>query len=129
MNIRHILEEEVLPFVQKPARYIGGEINAIARPAAEVRLLLSYPDVYEVGMSHLGLQILYDIVNREERYAAERAFAVWPDMEQKMREKGVPLFSSSHSARRWISSSGVFRFSPSSPTPISWPCSTSAAFP
>ena len=93
MNIRHILEEEVLPSVRKPARYIGGEINASPRPAAEVKLLLSYPNVYEVGMSHLGLQILYDIVNREERFSAERAFAVWPDMEQRMKEKGVPLYS------------------------------------
>jgi len=93
LNITRVLEEEVLPFVQKPARYIGGETNASARPDAEVRLLLSYPDVYEIGMSHLGLQILYDIVNREGRFAAERAFSVWPDMEERMRKEGIPLFA------------------------------------
>ncbi len=93
MDIRRILEEEILPFVERPARYIGGEINAAHRPEAEARILLSYPDVYEVGMSHLGLQILYDVVNRDGRFAAERAFAVWPDMEKRMREKGVPLYA------------------------------------
>jgi radical SAM superfamily enzyme YgiQ (UPF0313 family) len=93
LNIIRVLEEEVLPFVQKPARYIGGEINASVRPRAEARILFSYPDVYELGMSHLGLQILYDIVNRDGRFAAERAFAVWPDMEERMKAKGIPLFS------------------------------------
>ena len=93
MNIRETLENEILPFVRRPARYIGGEINAAGDGDAEVRLLLSYPDVYEVGMSNLGLQILYDIVNRIGWAKAERAFAVWPDMEKLMREKDVPLFS------------------------------------
>lgn len=93
MNIRETLENEILPFVQRPARYIGGEINATRRKDAEVSLLLSYPDVYEVGMSNLGLQILYDIVNRTGWARAERAYAVWWDMEKLMRGKGVPLFS------------------------------------
>ncbi len=92
-DIRQKLEDEVLPFVRKPARYIGGEINASARPRAEVKLLLSYPDVYEVGMSHLGLRLLYDIVNRLEWAGAERAFAAWGEMEALLKEKGIPLYS------------------------------------
>ncbi len=92
-DIKKKLEEEVLPFVRKPARYIGGEVNAVARPRAAVRLLLSYPDVYEVGMSHLGLRLLYDVVNRLEWAGAERAFAAWEDMEALLKEKGLPLYS------------------------------------
>ncbi len=93
MNIRELLETEVLPFVQRPARYIGGEINATCRPAAEIRFLLSYPDLYEVGMSHHGLRILYDVVNRLSWASAERAFAVWDDMEAELRRKEIPLCS------------------------------------
>ncbi len=93
MNIRKILEEQILPFVRRPARYIGGEINALSRPDAGVRLLLSYPDLYELGMSHHGLRIIYDTVNRLEWASAERAFAVWMDMEEAMRRNGIPLYS------------------------------------
>ncbi|MEA1927960.1 MAG: TIGR03960 family B12-binding radical SAM protein [Candidatus Auribacterota bacterium] len=93
MNIKEKLEEEVLPFVRRPARYIGGEINAVSRPEAGVRVLLSYPDLYEVGMSHYGLRIIYDVVNRLGWASAERVFAVWMDMEDALREKGIPLYS------------------------------------
>jgi radical SAM family uncharacterized protein len=93
MNLREKIEEQVLPFVRRPARYIGGEINASRRTDGEVRLLLSYPDLYEVGMSHLGLRIIYDVVNRLDWASAERVFAVWTDMEDALRRKRIPLFS------------------------------------
>jgi len=93
MNLRETIEEQILPFVRRPARYIGGEINSIFRPDAEVRLLLSYPDLYELGMSHHGLRIIYDIVNRLGWASAERAFAVWMDMEDALRRNGIPLYS------------------------------------
>ena len=87
------LEKEFFPFVERPARYIGGEINMPRKPDAEVRFLLSYPDLYEVGMSHLGLRIIYDIVNRLGWAAAERVFAVWSDARRLMEAKNIPLFS------------------------------------
>jgi len=93
LNIREKLEKDVLPFVERPARYIGGEINAAVRPDVEVSLLLSYPDLYEVGMSHHGLHILYDIVNRLSWAGAERTYAVWKDMEAALRRQRIPLFS------------------------------------
>jgi len=85
--------EKILPFVERPARYIGGEINSVRRPGAAVRLLLSYPDLYEVGMSHHGLGIIYDIVNRIPFAAAERAYAVGRDMESALRRRRIPLYS------------------------------------
>jgi len=89
------LEREILPLVSRPSRYIGQERNAVVKDAASVDLtfLLAFPDVYEIGMSHLGIRVLYDILNRRAEIAAERAYAPWPDMEALMREKGVPLFS------------------------------------
>lgn len=92
-GFKRILAEEILPRVTRPARYIGGEINASKSDSAEVRLLLSYPDVYEVGMSHLGIRILYELVNRTGWAAAERAFAFWPDMEKISRRAGLGLYS------------------------------------
>jgi radical SAM family uncharacterized protein len=87
--------ETVLPFVQKPGRYIGGELNAVIKDPAAVsgRLLLAFPDVYEIGMSHFGCKILYELVNGDPRFCAERAFSPWPDMEKLMRERGIPLYS------------------------------------
>lgn len=93
MNIQKIIEDQVLPFVCRPARYIGREINAASRPDVDVRLLLSYPDIYEVGMSHHGLRIIYDVVNRLDWASAERTFAVWMDMEEAMRRNKIPLYS------------------------------------
>ena len=89
------LEHEMLQSVLKPARYAGGEYNAVIKDLAKVDAswVLSMPDVYEVGQSNLGLAILYEILNREENVAAERVYAPWTDMEQEMRERGIPLFS------------------------------------
>ncbi len=92
MSIRQEYEK-LLPFVERPARYIGGEINSVRRPEAGFRLLLSYPDLYEVGMSHHGLGILYDIVNRIPGCAAERAYAPAGDLEAALRRAGLPLCS------------------------------------
>src|SRR6266568_1504339 len=77
--------------VEKPARYMGGEMGSIRKDAADLRFALAFPDVYEVGMSHLGLRILYHILNGIEGIAAERVFAPWPDMEAQMLAAGVPL--------------------------------------
>jgi radical SAM family uncharacterized protein/radical SAM-linked protein len=77
--------------VEKPARYMGGEMGAIRKDNPELRFALAFPDVYEVGMSHLGLQILYGILNDVPWLAAERVYAPWPDREEQLRSKGVPL--------------------------------------
>ena len=89
------LEREVLPLVARPSRYTGGERNVPRKDPADVDLsfLLAFPDVYEIGMSHLGIRMLYDILNRRPDVLAERVFAPWIDMEALMRERGVPLFS------------------------------------
>ena len=89
------IEREFLPFVRKPGRYIGGEINQIKKDLArcELAVALCFPDVYEVGMSHTGLAIIYDCLNRIDSVAAERVFAPWIDAEQVLREKNIPLFS------------------------------------
>ena len=86
--------QNILHYVEKPARYIGNEINITVKKAQEVdlRFALAFPDVYEIGTSYLGFQILYDIINSIDRVQAERVFAPWPDMEQKMREVKHPLF-------------------------------------
>ena len=85
----------ILPGVSKPARYTGGEYGEIVKPAEQntVRFALCFPDVYEVGMSHLGSSILYHLVNGMDGAAAERCFAPWPDMEAALKEAGIPLFS------------------------------------
>jgi len=77
--------------VEKPARYMGGEMGSIRKDDADLRFVLAFPDVYEVGMSHLGLKILYHILNEVEGIAAERVFAPWPDMESQMLADNVPL--------------------------------------
>lgn len=86
--------EQMLDAVEKPARYLGNEWNAVHKSDPELtRVALAFPDVYEVGMSHLGLQILYHLVNRRADAVAERVFAPWVDMEQAMRQANLPLFS------------------------------------
>jgi len=77
--------------VEKPARYMGGEMGSVRKDVAELRIALAFPDVYEVGMSHLGLRILYHILNAVDGIAAERVYAPWPDREQQMREAGERL--------------------------------------
>jgi len=86
---------EFLSLVSKPVRYLGQEINSVRKDPGQVRLkfCLAFPDVYEVGMSHLGIQILYGILNGKKWVACERAFAPWVDMERVLREKRVPLSS------------------------------------
>lgn len=89
------LDHSILQSVLKPARYTGGEWNAVCKDWTSVRckIALALPDVYEVGMSNLGLAILYEILNRRTDVAAERVYAPWVDMEEQMRDKRIPLFS------------------------------------
>ncbi|MCD6161734.1 MAG: TIGR03960 family B12-binding radical SAM protein [candidate division Zixibacteria bacterium] len=88
------LETEVLPFVSKPGRYIGNELNAVIKDHDDkFKVALAFPDIYEIGMSYLGQQILYHIINSRPDCAAERVFQVWPDMEDVLREQKLPLFS------------------------------------
>ncbi len=85
--------DELLQSAEKPSRYIGAEVNAVRKPGAACRFLLSFPDTYEVGMSHLGMQILYAILNALPDVWAERCFAPWPDRESQLRKHGLPLTS------------------------------------
>jgi len=86
---------EILLAVEKPSRYTGGEVNAVKKEdrAGLLRFALAFPDTYEVGMSHLGLQILYSILNDLPEVACERVYAPWPDMEQELRRRSLPLCS------------------------------------
>ena len=85
----------ILPSVQKPGRYTGGELNQVVKDwdSTPVKVALVFPDLYDLGMSNLGIAILYDIINRREDALAERVFAPWPDMEAALRENGIPLYS------------------------------------
>lgn len=87
--------EYILPTVQKPGRYVGGEFNQIIKDweAIQTRVALVFPDIYDIGMSNLGLAILYDLINKRPDALAERVFAPWNDMELAMRNSSVPLFS------------------------------------
>lgn len=87
--------EAFLLEVQKPARYVGGELNQIVKDAAtvDVRFAFCFPDTYEVGMSHLGMKILYSTLNAREDTWCERVFAPWPDMEEKLQEHQIPLYT------------------------------------
>ncbi len=87
--------QDFLPLVQKPARYINSEINAVHKDCSAVRtrVCLFFPDTYEVGMSHLGLRILYDILNKRPDTACERVFSPWSDYEERLRAAGRPLSS------------------------------------
>jgi radical SAM family uncharacterized protein len=87
--------EPLLPTVQKPIQYVGGELNSAQKPweDAEVRWALMYPDAYEVGLPNQGVQILYEVLNEREGTLAERTYSVWPDMEKVMRDNGIPQFT------------------------------------
>ena len=93
MNVKEQLEPLLLK-VQKPARYIGGELHSIVKDknTVDFRIALGFPDTYEIGMSHLGLKILYDIINADPHCWAERVYTPWTDFEALMREKGLPLY-------------------------------------
>lgn len=87
--------ERILPTVQKPARYIGGELNQVVKDWASTNTHLSlvFPDIYDIGMSNLGLAVLYETINNRPDVLAERAYAPWVDMESTMRNAGIPLYS------------------------------------
>ncbi len=87
--------ERILPSVQKPARYTGGEYNEIIKDksAVKLRMAFCFPDVYEIGMSNLGMRILYGGINAEPDIWCERVFAPWGDMAEKMREHNIPLYA------------------------------------
>ena len=87
--------DEILKQVEKPARYLGGEFNSIVKDhgAIPMKAVLAFPDTYEIGMSHLGLRILYDLFNKRPDMLMERVFAPWPDLEKALRDSGQPLFA------------------------------------
>ncbi len=89
------LSDEILMSIEKPARYIGGEVNAVIKDKekVDVRFAMCFPDVYEIGMSHLGIQILYDMFNRYDDVWCERVYSPWVDLDRLMREQNIPLFA------------------------------------
>ncbi len=93
--MKEAIKEKILPNVLKPARYIGNELNSIHKDwdQTSLRIALAYPDTYEIGMSNLGVQILYHIMNQQSDVLAERVFAPWPDMESLLVNESVNLFS------------------------------------
>lgn len=92
---RLALSDEILLTIEKPARYIGGEVNMQVKNLEEIdiRYCMCFPDVYEIGMSHLGIQILYDMFNRREDTYCERVYSPWVDLDKIMREQKIPLFA------------------------------------
>src|SRR6201993_566840 len=90
--MRH-LYADFIDRVAKPARYLGGEYLSVTKPDAEARVCLAFPDVYDIGMSHLGTKIIYSLLNKDPRIACERAFAPWLDMEAELRARNLPLVS------------------------------------
>ena len=89
------LNDEILLNIEKPARYIGNEVNSVMKDKdqVDIRFAMCFPDVYEIGMSHLGIQILYDMFNRRDDVWCERVYSPWLDLDKVMREKDIPLFA------------------------------------
>ena len=89
------MPEEILLSIQQPARYIGGEVNMVKKDPStvDIRFAMCFPDVYDIGMSHLGIQILYDMFNKYEDVYCERVYSPWTDLDKVMREKHIPLFA------------------------------------
>ncbi len=89
------LNDEILLKIEKPARYIGGEVNSVMKDLnkVDIRFAMCFPDVYEIGMSHLGIQILYDMFNRMEDVWCERVYSPWTDLDEIMRKEHIPLFA------------------------------------
>ena len=89
------LNDEILMSIDKPARYIGNELNSVMKDTSQIsiRFAMCFPDVYEIGMSHLGIQILYDMFNKREDTWCERVYSPWPDLHEIMKEKSIPLFA------------------------------------
>ncbi len=94
-QLKDYLVSHILPRVEGPAQYLGGEWNMVRKDHRQVRgrLCLAFPDVYTIGMSHHGLQVLYSLMNAREDWACERAYTPWPDMEQQLRQANLPLYS------------------------------------
>lgn len=92
---RPALSDEILLTIDQPARYIGGELNMVEKDPAsiDIRFAMCFPDVYEIGMSHLGIQILYDMFNRRKDVYCERVYSPWPDLHKIMKEQHIPLFA------------------------------------
>ena len=89
------LSDEILLSIEKPARYIGNEVNMVKKDVSKVdiRFAMCFPDVYEIGMSHLGIQILYDMFNKRDDLYCERVYSPWTDLDKIMRKKDIPLFA------------------------------------
>ena len=89
------LSDEILLKIEKPARYIGNEVNSVIKDPekVDIRFAMCFPDVYEIGMSHLGIQILYDMLNRRDDIYCERVYSPWTDLDQIMRKEHIPLFA------------------------------------
>ena len=89
------LKDQILMQVEKPARYIGNEVNAVMKDKnqVDIRFAMCFPDVYEIGMSHLGIQIIYDMLNQFEDVWCERVYSPWPDLHAIMKEQNIPLFA------------------------------------
>ena len=88
-----VIRDDILQSVEKPARYTGGELNSVVKDPfkVDIRFAFCFPDVYEVGMSHLGMRILYGLLNERDDTYCERVFAPWTDMEARMRENRIQL--------------------------------------
>ena len=95
MNEKLALSDDILLSVDKPERYIGSEINSVVKNKEDVKLRFAFcfPDVYEIGMSHLGIQILYGLFNSYADVWCERVYSPWVDLDRIMREKHIPLFT------------------------------------
>ena len=89
------LSDDILMSIDKPARYIGNEVNSVVKDKnkIDIRFCMCFPDVYEIGMSHLGIQSLYDMFNQREDTWCERVYSPWPDLHKIMKEKNIPLFA------------------------------------
>ena len=89
------LSDDILLNIEKPARYIGNEVNSVMKDKSKIsiRFVMNFPDVYEIGMSHLGIQILYDMFNRREDVWCERVYSPWLDLHKIMKEEQIPLFA------------------------------------
>ena len=89
------LSDEILLNIEKPARYIGNEINMVVKDpeSVDIRYAMCFPDVYDIGMSHLGIQIIYDLLNKRDDVYCERVYSPWVDLDKIMREKNIPLFA------------------------------------
>ena len=124
--------DRVLHKVEQPARYTGGELNSIAKdwadPTIRTKVVLAFPDIYELGGSNLGLQVLYDRLNRRPDLLAERVFCPWPDFEFYLRRDNIPLYGLE--TRHPLDDFDIVGFSlpTSSCTPTCSPCWTWAAF-